>query len=285
MNAFLSATLISLSKWEVAVLFWAMIGGIAVFIGLLLEKFAGWMDDRFLGGTYKPHKTLESIGWSILMLGIFAEIAVAGWSANDAWQTRQMATKNDPLNRPISEMSATVSIRMKNGSNELPRWGGPAVAWMNLRGTNFHQLPSFLQTFGLLISDDFVTEISVDAQSHETSKRYFLRFHMDDQEESSFTDIIVHPSPGVLVPMPTPKDVMNGIAVLQIDAKFIPHDAEVAGGSVILLMNGNVRKYFEILPQKAFPASIGLGTNTDNSGFTMLATNSPVAVVTPLGVW
>jgi hypothetical protein len=275
----------SLSEGEVAVLFWATIGGIAVFIGLLLEKFAEWMDDRFLGGTHKPHKTLESVGWCILMLGIFVEIAVAAWSANDAWQTRQMAIKSDPLNRPISEISATVSIRMKYFTNELPRWRSSAVAWLTFPGTNFHELHGFLQQFELLQSEDFATEISVNAKTHETSKRYILHFHVNDLAESRFHDIVVHPSPGVLVPAPTPKDVINRVPVVQIDAKFIPHDAEVAGGSVTLLMNGNIPRYFEILPQKAFPPPIGLGTNTDDCGFTMLATNSPVAVVTPLGVW
>lgn len=93
MNVLFSSTS-SLPIGEVSVLIWATIGGILVFVGLAVEKFADWMNDRYLGGTEKPHQSLETTGWCVLMFGIFVEITVAGWSANDAWQTRQMAIRN-----------------------------------------------------------------------------------------------------------------------------------------------------------------------------------------------
>jgi uncharacterized membrane protein YidH (DUF202 family) len=116
MNDLLSTS--SLSEGNVGVLFWATIGGIVVFIGLLLEKFADWMNDRFLGGEHKPHKILELIGWCVLMFGIFIEVAVAGWSANDAWQTRQMTIRNAPENLPIKSIRAEVNLLFR-GTNSF----------------------------------------------------------------------------------------------------------------------------------------------------------------------
>ncbi len=100
----------SLPAGEIPVLIWATIGGILVFVGLAVEKFADWMNDRYLGGPEKPHKPLETAGWCILMLGIFIEIAVAGMSANDAWETRQIAIKNDPRNQPIKSVTAVATL-------------------------------------------------------------------------------------------------------------------------------------------------------------------------------
>src|SRR5476651_312244 len=103
----------SLLGGEFWILFWATIGAIIVLVGLLLEKFAEWMNDRFLGGADKPHKTLELVGWCLLMFGICIEIADAGWSANETWETRQMAIKNDPRNATISEINATAILVIK----------------------------------------------------------------------------------------------------------------------------------------------------------------------------
>ena len=271
----------TLSEGEFVILFWAMIGGIAVFIGLLLEKFAEWMDKRFLGGTHKPHKTLESIGWCILMFGIFIEVVVAGWSANDAWQTRQMAIKNDPRNAIVSDLTADVSIDLRGNNAEWPLYGSRRVADLWLIGTNWHIGLSFLSNFATMESDSFVSDVWADSKSQETSKHYHLRFHTDDMGVDESTKFFVKASPGVTVPMPTVRDIIDRVPALLIDAKFIPHDADVTGGAVIFHINGSIPKYFEIFPQKAFPPPRGLGTNinTLDSGFTLLATNSTVTIV------
>ena len=74
----------SLFSWffgDAAAVAWAMIGGVIVAAGLIIEKFSEWLDERFFG-EYKAHKKLEHLGWLILMLGIFIEIADAGWTAH-----------------------------------------------------------------------------------------------------------------------------------------------------------------------------------------------------------
>jgi hypothetical protein len=107
-----------LSLSEVWVIVSAALGGIIVFAGLLLEKIAEWKNEKFGPPFFKPHKFMGECGWWILMFGIAAEIVVAVWSANDAWQTRQMAIKNDPVNLPIKSMA--VAARLLILANNSP---------------------------------------------------------------------------------------------------------------------------------------------------------------------
>jgi hypothetical protein len=80
----------SISLTEFWVLIAAMAGGVIIILGLGVERVAEWMNDTFLG-EYKVHKGLADSGLAIVVFGLIWEIAVAGWSANDAWQTRQIA--------------------------------------------------------------------------------------------------------------------------------------------------------------------------------------------------
>jgi hypothetical protein len=91
--------------WPIA----ASIGGIIVFAGLLMEKIAEWMDERFTPQRYKPHKMLGECGWAILMLGILAEIIVGfALAAKDERDINN--AKNAERNAPISIMTATAFL-------------------------------------------------------------------------------------------------------------------------------------------------------------------------------
>jgi hypothetical protein len=95
---------------EFWVSFVAMLGGIVVFVGLLLEKIAERGNDKHSPPFLKPYNRIGECGWKILMAGIVIEIAVAGISAKVDLETRQMAIKNDPLNQPITSMSASIKL-------------------------------------------------------------------------------------------------------------------------------------------------------------------------------
>ena len=126
---------------EWSVLFWAMLGGIIVSFGLVFEKIAEWMDDHFLGG-YKAHKKLGEIGWIILMAGILIEVADAGFAAHDAWQTKQLAKRQDPFNQPIASVSAHLSF-MQVGTNHSrldPKNFETRGTWVLLELGNFEQV-------------------------------------------------------------------------------------------------------------------------------------------------
>ena len=113
MSALLAESSSSLT--EIVIVSVAAACGIIVFVGLGIEKIADILDSKFLG-EYKAHKSLELAGWCILMFGIIVEIGVAVWSANDAWQTRQAAIKNNPLNQPITYLRADVKLAL-TGTN------------------------------------------------------------------------------------------------------------------------------------------------------------------------
>jgi hypothetical protein len=88
----------------------ATLGGIIVFVGLLMEKIAERKNDKYSPPFFKPSKRLGESGWYVLMVGIFAEIVIAGVTAIDDWHTRQMAIKNAPENLPIKSMVAEVNL-------------------------------------------------------------------------------------------------------------------------------------------------------------------------------
>jgi hypothetical protein len=111
--------------WPIA----ASIGGVIVFIGLLLEKIAEWKNDRYSPPFFKPNRCLGECGWWLLMLGILAEIVVGfalaakdeieqGKTADQIAQTSTNLAKIDPLNLPIVLATADVEFFIL-GTNSL----------------------------------------------------------------------------------------------------------------------------------------------------------------------
>ncbi len=235
MNILLS-TASSLPSGEIPVLIWATIGGVLVFIGLAVEKFADWMNDQYLGGPEKPHKMLETAGWCILMFGIFVEIAVAGSSANDAWETRQMAIRNDPLNANISDISAFVWFEVKGA--DVPDLPPPPVrpyfgiAEMWLCPTN-----QLWTEFPILNADSF-------SRGHaESGRSYSLRF-----SASGIAAMMFSPERR----RPTVKEIAN-VKFLYASFRFLTNNAEVVQGTAEVVVNGSLRRTFQFPPQHPFP--------------------------------
>lgn len=210
-------------------MFCAIIGGILVFIGLLLEKFADWMNDRFLGGGYKPHKTLELTGWSVLMFGIFIEIAVASWSANDAWQTRQMAMKNDLRSQPLTSATATARIEFRGNIQErgVPEIG-PFAAYEKMLVTLC--VPQTDTNGFILVGDKPVIIPSKD------STEEIIKF----KESELFSIRGTIPTAGSL----------EKIDIVFIGDFLLPDETEVMGGSIDVEINSTVFRSYKIFPQK-----------------------------------
>jgi hypothetical protein len=248
MNTLLSTASPSFSAGEVAVLFWATIGGICVFIGLMLEKFAEWMDDRFLGGSHKPHKTLESAGWCILMLGIFVEITVAFWSANDAWQTRQMAIKNDPLNQPIAVLTANAFL-IEQGTNRtkidpgLPL-GGAVFVKLHFRCSKRPESGSAVLICTSCVTYPMTTN-SPPTLDNNDGICWRLQFSSTGLEHFG----------GVIPPKSTVRDA-SGWDEIEFDAPFLPPNTEIWGGNITLSVNSSANLVFEIPPQRVEKAEI-----------------------------
>ena len=253
-----------------------MIGGIAVFIGLLLEKLADWLDDRFLGGAYNPHKSLGLAGWCVLMIGIFIEVAVAGWSANDAWQTRQIANNNNPLNRPVADISAEASIKVRGGNlnDELDfkkHFGGISLAGIiylcdsNRPSTNSWPLLSSDGFSRMFFDSKNPTSSSLDL--NESDRLYGIRF----QKEAAW---------GTVGTETTKAKDINGIFMVNMDVFFLPTNSIILGGSVVLTINSEVQKVFQIPPQEK-PSPAFPNPTAFDMGIVVYATNSTPASVVP----
>jgi len=83
------------SSSEIKVVLLAAAGGVAVFIGLLLEKIAEARKQKYAPSFFNPLHWLATLGWTILMAGIVIEIADAGWTAHEI-------NKNNATNQPIN---------------------------------------------------------------------------------------------------------------------------------------------------------------------------------------
>jgi hypothetical protein len=106
------------SSWSGFVALLASLGGMIAFLGLWMEKEADDEDKKehlsnFIGDKWVI-KLKSEIGWWILLVGIFIEIATAGgFAAYDAWETRQIkinVEKNSAINLPIKSMTARISL-------------------------------------------------------------------------------------------------------------------------------------------------------------------------------
>jgi hypothetical protein len=243
MNAFLSPPS-SLSEGEVAVLFWAVVGGFIVFGGLAIEKFADWLNERFLAPPLKPHSNLEFIGWCILMFGIAIEIGVAGWSANDAWQTRQMAIKNDPLNQPIASATARVFL-IESGTNTTGF--NPNMPNFTFAGfVRLYLVSSKQPTNGIrLICKTFNNFIGGNGGYSSGPNNYWeLEYGQDVNPVSEYG----------FGPLPNVR-AANACDEVFLSAPFIPPNTEVLGGHVTVTINSVVRE-FEIPPQTILTSAL-----------------------------
>lgn len=100
-----------------------------MFVGLLMEKL--WEKKSYKNThDFKLSKRIREVGAWLVIAGIVFEIGVAVWTASDAWETRQMTIKNDPLNQPIKSMDLEVNLnifdpnRPEDDENEVAILGG-----------------------------------------------------------------------------------------------------------------------------------------------------------------
>lgn len=281
----LSSILDSLSSWDWPLL--ASVGGIIVLAGLWMEYSAGKKWYRNLDD-FRSQKSKEKWGEKIVMLGIILEIvigfAVAAKDEHDIKQAKITADKNNPLNQPVSDISAIIKVRLA-GTNfiESPLWGSSWVATLtlcDLKDMISGKVIMGVSDIGLMeagVNDISRIDYSGQIQPSEEDHGYVFRFNSDPQYGGLVPFLPVLKTTPQIV-----KYITDNVRFLVIDAKFIPHNAELLGGEAEILINGNVRLDFDILPQKAYPIFPGLGDSPGDSGFTMIATN---ATLRTLPVW
>jgi len=221
-------------------MFLATIGGIAVAIGLVIEEMADILNERFLGG-YKPHSALRLFGWWMLMFGICIEIADAGWTAHEIRQA-------DPNMRSISDISAIVDIKVKaNTPHEIPILTTSRVAGIMMCETN---IIFTNEVFGIGVLN-FLDADKFDRYFNGPTLDYVMRFHFSDYGVILMGDKNIK----------TAGWAFDHVKFLDIQLEFLPHDAEILGGSAVLTINSGPQKWFEIRPQKdSYPTGGTPGT-------------------------
>lgn len=210
---------------------WAMAGGVIVALGLIMERFSEWLDEKFLGG-YKAHKKLDVWGWRILMFGICIEIADAGLTA-------QSLNRLDPKNLPVLNINAFAVLRVKGTEfPDLTQWDSSALStnWGSKRATlTFcgNAPNSILSSMPSMIADDFGT-----GTGFSNSREYFLNFHMESV------------SAAIYLPLQSASKSFGAANFISLDVKFLPPQSEILGGYAFVVVNNSLGKLFRIYPQK-----------------------------------
>jgi len=140
-STILSSESISWLIAEIITIFFAMVGGILVFWGLRIEKMAeNDLSPDIFSEEEKSRRLKAKRGWKLLMLGVFIEILVAGFfAAKDGWEIREVQineVRNNPLNQPISDLTATVVLNVDGQPNGWPTPGPHIGTWLELGETN-----------------------------------------------------------------------------------------------------------------------------------------------------
>ena len=240
-----------------------------MFIGLVFEKMAEWMNERFLGEGH-PHKGLNELGWILLMIGIAVEIADAGFAANEGWQIRQMAIKNDPLKQPISDVSAILRLEVSSTNIDVKNPIGLEHTIINFFGTNINSTIAFSlgtkegRYFRHLEHLDYPTGNFGHIVAYGIAVRFELNplpvFEMNDLSNTNDT----------LQPNSTVANAMSQISKVEAYVDFLPTNTIIIRGSVHLKING-FQKDFEI-SSNSINREMSL-CNPDKAGFFLDATN------------
>jgi hypothetical protein len=223
MNAFAVSEFSSSWGWPVA----ASIGGIIVFIGLLLEKIAECKNERFSPPLWKPYKILGECGWVILMIGIAAEIVV-GFAL--AWKDEKdiSAAKNAERNAPISVMTATAFLivaptNITELTNLVSGREARLTTWKDERwGTSLETLI---------------------AESNDINE-YPIHFLFGTPRGKIYRMQFSSPNLNTAEGIEYPVKILDDIHLVHIDLNFLPRDTEIVDGSVELVLNSE-HKMFE----------------------------------------
>ena len=270
-----------LKIWEII----ATVGFVLVIIGVVIEGVEHFKKFSKKEQVRKLH--IEKIGWLILVAGLAMEFLgdhaakrisnrenarlhdeatraqQAAGEANERaakLEAANLVVKSklvtiDPLNQPVSDMSAIVSFKVK-GSNGMERapFGSPHVAWLMLCDTNIAY-----SMFNVLVADSF---IPVNHPLADNCREYIMQFHLETIGAATGLEQKIRVKA---------IEAIENANMLRIDVKFLPIDSEILGGSVRVIINAAVPKEFLIPPQKAFEPLILTNVSNYQDSFRIIA--------------
>lgn len=215
-------------------------------IGVAGEGIDIFVKFRFKHRSIKFDRLLENIGaicWIVLVIGLVMEMSEAAKSDNKVVELTQRiaqasnnVVKIDPLNQPISEMSATIIFFVKEKEfNELTNWDKDAF---NKIGTLYlmNNKSDLGTPFDPMYADNFSRHggFIMGEPNARDNRRYDLRFHSEIW--------------GAFMGVERPVKSIADLHWIRLDVNFVPNGAHISGGGVDLVVN-NEHKLFRIFPQ------------------------------------
>jgi hypothetical protein len=256
----------------------AMLGGMVVFVGLVMEKIAEHGDDKYSPPFLKPYKRLGKWGWIVLMIGIVLEVGVAGWSASVDWQTRQMAIKNDPLDQPIADVTAIVILDVKGTNLFRPSPDFPRNSYSII---SFYETNIYYYGTNGIRADTGLDLAATDARAYPhlvrgnlTSRApnfygYALKFERVTMPFGEYNDLTT--TNDMIPPTPTVREVITKFKIIQIYIDFIPKNSELFKGYARVFINGIRQDYLiSVLKTDKQLSELNPGTQ----GIFLFATNT-----------
>jgi hypothetical protein len=223
--------------------FAASLGGLAVFVGLCMEKMAEREKDGYQTiDDFRKSDSRKKIGERFVRWGVFAEVVlgfcVGSWSG---WQE----LKNNPSNQPIKSIEAEVDLMVPDGTNfdsfELSK--GKEIAWVRIR-ENRH---NFTNDVVLMGCDNFESSegfFASTGHSTITVRDFEMKFRfplardlMGGTDSFRYLDIIQHKL--------TVKDLDNekGLEV-DVCVPGIKGNMPIVTGGCSLEFNGSIERIF-----------------------------------------
>jgi hypothetical protein len=286
--------------WLVLIAVCACIGGVFVFVGLLLEKVFEKKAYRNMVDFWRC-KSWREKGWKILMLGIFIEIvSAAAFAVRGELEMRQIRineAKNNPLNQPVADISARLVVKLKgadfnegtrptsafavrgtliklgtNGAGSVGAWLKPGAIF------GFFSVTNAGGGLATIVNGSTVSIISrfgyQSSQFGVLESDGFHRMTYPQEDNHGYNlnfNTAADYAPDKLNRRPTVIEVISNANWLDIWCDFIPTNSEVISGLAEVVINGSSHMEFHILPKKG-----ETGTTTNGFGFGMIATNAIV---------
>lgn len=237
-------------------IFWlvlsAILGGTFVLIGLLMETLAE--KKRFKNITsLRRWQSIKRKGEWIVIFGIVIEIGTGVFSATDAWQTRQIAAKNNPLLQPVSQVSATLLLTVDAATYAPQREQSMANTFFNFGSGSITNWEMY-QVFSLGASEG----------------RYFLRTHAPANgimvmgvppKIAAYTIALRFEQPALPLPGVQPENLentndlegfaeitvtnaLNKITLAEAYIDFLPTNTIIIQGKATLSVNGFLMDFY-----------------------------------------
>jgi hypothetical protein len=245
--------------------FWAGIGGLLVFIGIVAEEVA----DKHWYKNQESHKCWNRVRfagiWFGVVLGVLIEVIVAAVTACNEW-------RNEPLNLPVSTVEVDAQIAVASPFWLQPRPISMEDTSLDLTGKDIHTNLAFFY----LVPRYYPQEWGLNGFQNGKSNSIAVEINFEQIGASPIAMLDAfngRPHPR----NPTVKEVLSEIKAMLFYVDFIPTNCSIVGGQAILKVNGFTKEFK--IPEQGAETNCGIVYMNPNwhpdPGLYFFATNAP----------